>query len=189
MLNARYVDKTIKLWKVHEKTTTVVAENNAGTASQRRPINTSQMFLPKLTKTENIIHASARKVFANAHAYHINSISINSDCETYISADDLRVNLWNLNQNNESFSKTHGITLYARGVDVLLDIVDIKPANMEELTEVITASEFHPLHCNEFIYSSSKGSIKLADMRMAALCDRQAKGMLICRRASDCTYR
>jgi len=55
------------------------------------------------------------------------------------------------------------------------DIVDIKPVNMEELTEVITSSEFHPTHCNLFMYSSSKSNIKLADMRDAALCDRHAK--------------
>lgn len=58
---------------------------------------------------------------------------------------------------------------------VMLDIVDIKPVNMEELTEVITAAEFHPLHCNMFMYSSSKGTIKLADMRDQALCDKHAK--------------
>ena len=46
---------------------------------------------------------------------------------------------------------------------------------MEELTEVITATEFHPLHCNLFMYSSSKSNIKLGDMRESALCDRHAK--------------
>lgn len=46
---------------------------------------------------------------------------------------------------------------------------------MEELTEVITATEFHPTHCNQFMYSSSKSNIKLADMRDSALCDRHAK--------------
>ena len=56
-----------------------------------------------------------------------------------------------------------------------LDIVDIKPTNMEELTEVITASEFHPSSCNLFVYSSSKGTIRLCDMRAAALCDKHAK--------------
>ena len=50
-----------------------------------------------------------------------------SDDETYMSADDLRINLWNLEITNQSFN-----------------IVDIKPANMEDLTEVITAAEFHP---------------------------------------------
>lgn len=56
-----------------------------------------------------------------------------------------------------------------------LDIVDIKPANMEELTEVITAAEFHPNSCNTFVYSSSKGTIRLCDMRASALCDRHSK--------------
>ena len=47
---------------------------------------------------------------------------------------------------------------------------------MEELTEVITAAEFHPSHCNVFAYSSSKGTIKLSDMRANALCDNHSKG-------------
>jgi serine/threonine-protein phosphatase 2A regulatory subunit B len=47
---------------------------------------------------------------------------------------------------------------------------------MEELTEVITAAEFHPFHCNIFAYSSSKGTIKLSDMRENALCDKHSKG-------------
>ncbi len=46
---------------------------------------------------------------------------------------------------------------------------------MEELTEVITAAEFHPIECNLFVYSSSKGIIRLCDMRQSALCDTQAK--------------
>merc|ERR1711879_383701 len=66
-----------------------------------------------------------------AHAYHINSISLNSDGETYISADDLRINLWNVEISEQSFN-----------------IVDIKPENMEELSEVITSASFHPNHCN-----------------------------------------
>jgi serine/threonine-protein phosphatase 2A regulatory subunit B len=49
---------------------------------------------------------------------------------------------------------------------------------MEELTEVITAAEFHPVNCNNFMYSSSKGTIKLCDMRKAALCDQQTKGSI-----------
>lgn len=55
------------------------------------------------------------------------------------------------------------------------DIVDIKPANMEDLTEVITAAEFHPHHCHLFVYSSSKGTLRLCDMRASALCDRHTK--------------
>ena len=32
-----------------------------------------------------------------------------------------------------------------------LDIIDIKPANMEDLAEVITAAEFHPTDCSQLV--------------------------------------
>ncbi|CAJ0845881.1 2890_t:CDS:2 [Entrophospora sp. SA101] len=126
--------KTIKLWKVFEKSLKVVAENNLSDGLKPQNGKIQNLRLPKLAQHDTIIAAVPRKVYANAHAYHINSISINSD-----------------------------------------DIVDIKPANMEELVEVITAAEFHPIHCNLFMYSSSKGTIKLSDMRISALCDQHAK--------------
>lgn len=166
-------DKTIKLWKVFEKSLKVVAENNlsleltpGGAGGGGGPVRNPNVHfrspgdlkLPRLTHHDTVVAAVPRKTYANAHAYHINSISVNSDGETFISSDDLRINLWNLNIQDQSFN-----------------IVDIKPANMEELTEVITAAEFHPTSCNWFIYASSKGTIKMADMRESALCDQHAK--------------
>ncbi|THH16956.1 hypothetical protein EW146_g3759 [Bondarzewia mesenterica] len=153
-------DKTIKLWKVFEKSLRVVSESNLtdGQRSLPPPSVRQNLRLPRTTQQDNIIAAVPRKVYSNAHAYHIHSIAVNSDQETYVSADDLRINLWNLNISDRSFN-----------------IVDIKPVNMEELTEVITATEFHPTQCNVFMYSSSKSNIKLADMRDSALCDRHAK--------------
>ena len=50
---------------------------------------------------------------------------------------------------------------------------------MEELTEVITAAEFHPRHCNLMMYSTSKGTIKLNDLRENALCDTTGLGLLL----------
>jgi hypothetical protein len=49
-------------------------------------------------------------------------------------------------------------------------IVDIKPDDMEELTEVITCSEFHPKECSQLIYATSKGIVRLCDLRDSALC-------------------
>lgn len=46
-----------------------------------------------------------------------------SDGATFISADDLRINLWNLEISNQSFN-----------------IVDVKPANMEDLTGKLICS-------------------------------------------------
>ncbi|RVX17084.1 Serine/threonine protein phosphatase 2A 55 kDa regulatory subunit B beta isoform [Vitis vinifera] len=137
--------------------------------------------LPTVSSPETSLVARCRRVYAHAHDYHINSISNNRaqlfvrmgkliklgifqrklafcDGETFISADDLRINLWNLEISNQSFN-----------------IVDVKPANMEDLTEVITSAEFHPTHCNMLAYSSSKGSIRLNDLRQSALCDSHSK--------------
>lgn len=174
-----FLDKTIKLWKVFEKSLRVVSESNLHDGQRQLPPPTlpAHLRLPRMTQQDNIIAAVPRKVYSNAHAYHIHSISVNSDQETYISADDLRINLWNLNISDQSFSTSHIFSIFRCVITLLAppDIVDIKPANMEELTEVITAAEFHPSQCNMFMYSSSKSNIKLADMRESALCDRHAK--------------
>lgn len=152
-------DKTIKLWKVHEKKVKVVSQYNVDRGHGKgRTSAISSLRVPIVDTREIGVSHTPRRIYANAHAYHINSISLNSDGETYISSDDLRINMWNLGISDQSFN-----------------IVDIKPTNMEELSEVITSAEFHPKHCNLFMYSSSKGNIKLADMRAAALCDSHAK--------------
>jgi serine/threonine-protein phosphatase 2A regulatory subunit B len=165
-------DKTIKYWKVAEKKMKRTQRmgsgiNNVTVNSLRLSGNSFNtgvstgnevVQLPRLQHYQTITTASPKRVFANAHGYHINSISINSDCETFLSSDDLRINLWNLHVPNESFN-----------------IVDVKPPNLEELTEVITSAAFHPSHCNYMIYSSSRGSIRLADLRESALCDQHAK--------------
>jgi len=135
------VDKTVKLWKVYEKSIKVVAENNLNDGNGLIPrspnpnsllgfssssINNGTLIsgergsgivniphftpqtlrLPRMTHHETIVTATPRRIFQNAHAYHINSISVNSDAETFISADDLRINLWNLNIPDQSFSRT-----------------------------------------------------------------------------------
>lgn len=60
--------------------------------------------VPVIKPMELMVEASPRRIFANAHTYHINSISVNSDQETYLSADDLRINLWHLEITDQSFS-------------------------------------------------------------------------------------
>ncbi|KAK8931296.1 Serine/threonine protein phosphatase 2A 55 kDa regulatory subunit B beta isoform [Platanthera zijinensis] len=185
-------DKTIKFWKVQEKKVKKISEMNVDPSQAARngpssstscprvflpnggcsggPYNNLSyefnfppggfptLRLPVVDSQETCLLARCRRVYAHAHEYHINSISNNSDGETFISVDDLRINLWNLEISNQSFN-----------------IVDVKPANMEDLTEVITSAEFHPTQCNTLAYSSSKGSIRLVDLRQSALCDNRSK--------------
>ncbi|XP_024442721.1 serine/threonine protein phosphatase 2A 55 kDa regulatory subunit B beta isoform isoform X2 [Populus trichocarpa] len=183
-------DKTIKLWKVSEKKlkkvremehhSVVCSENDLlGEGSFMSELDkppttngynldwaekiakdtlSSQEVQTKITHTEEATRANCRKVYAHAHDFNINSISNNSDGETFISSDDLRINLWNLEISDQCFN-----------------IIDMKPSNMEDLTEVITVAEFHPIHCNLLAYSSSRGFTRLVDMRQSAICDHSAR--------------
>ena len=89
-----------------EKSLRVVSESNLldGQRPVAPPTHSAQLKLPRTQQQDSIVAAVPRKVYSNAHAYHIHSISVNSDQETYISADDLRINLWNLNISDQSFS-------------------------------------------------------------------------------------
>lgn len=116
------------------------------------------LSMPRMVNLGRRITATPRRVFSNAHAYHINSISVNSDGVTFLSADDLRVNLWNVQTGGCGFT-----------------VLDIKPTKMEDLTEVITAVEFHPRHCHLFAHSSSRGVVKLCDLRESATCHGAAR--------------
>ena len=100
-----HTDKTIKLWKVAERDKRPEGYNlKDETGLTLDPSNITSLRVPFFQPMELMVEASPKRVFANAHTYHINSISVNSDQETYLSADDLRINLWNLEITNQSFS-------------------------------------------------------------------------------------
>ncbi|NWY44837.1 2ABD phosphatase, partial [Sylvia atricapilla] len=131
-------DKTIKLWKISERDKRAEGYNLKDEDGRlREPFRVTELRVPTLKPMDLMVEASPRRTFANAHTYHINSISVNSDYATYLSADDLRINLWHLEVTNRSFN-----------------IVDIKPANMEELTEVITAADWHWFHVELCVLSA-----------------------------------
>lgn len=160
-------DKTIKLWRIGERSFNSTENLNL----KEPPISNTitSLILPRVVRGSSEAVASLRRVYSNAHTYHINTISVNSDQETFLSADDLRINLWNFEVTDQSFV-----------------IVDIKPDLMENLTEVITSSTFHPSLCNLFAYTTSRGVTKLCDMRMSALCDRHSK---LFHESQDLSYR
>ncbi|XP_028778290.1 serine/threonine protein phosphatase 2A 55 kDa regulatory subunit B alpha isoform [Neltuma alba] len=112
----------------------------------------------EIADTGTTFHAKCQKVYAQDQSFNINSISNNSDAETFISADEFRINLWNLEVSDRNFN-----------------IIDMKPSNMEDDFEIITSAEFHPVHCNLLTYGSSKGLIRISDLRQAARCDRSVR--------------
>ncbi|CAH8624660.1 unnamed protein product [Dicrocoelium dendriticum] len=172
------LDNIIKLWRISERQKeaynfNVCDEEGASSWSSETPdsllygphiptlLPFGELRVPRFRKSSQlIIESRLRRVFSNAHAYHTNSISVNSDQETFLSADDLRVNLWHLEVSDQSFN-----------------IVDTKPSDLEDLSEVITCARFHPSQCHLFAYSTSRGAIRLCDMRARALCDNHVLGL------------
>ena len=49
-----------------------------------RALRRGVLKLPVVKSTDVVFSARCRRLYSNAHAYHINSLSVNSDCETYI---------------------------------------------------------------------------------------------------------
>lgn len=79
------------------------------------------------------------------------------DGENFLSADDLCINLWNLERPNLAFQ-----------------LLNLKPPNIEELSEVITHVEYHPKRSDVFLFSSSNGYICLCDLRVSSNIDQAA---------------
>ena len=141
-------DKTIKYWKISNK-------------KVKKPVflnkNDRDMSFPQMQVSETGYYPTLLKPYPQLHSYHINSLSTCSNGENFISGDDLRINLWSLERSNEAFN-----------------IVDLKPDNLDEISEVITSCKFHPISNNIFLYSSSKGVIKIGDLRKSSLCEKTA---------------
>jgi len=146
-------EKTIKLWKMSRR----------NVYQALSPVDEPGVVtLPKFEVVQETIAADPKVIFDGAHQYHINSISLSSDQETFLSSDDLRIILWPLNSAEEGFN-----------------IVDIKPDNLDDLTMVITSTSFSPTDSSQFSYATSKGSIHLCDLRCSPLCDTSVKNFEI----------
>lgn len=130
-----------------------VLENN-----QSQGARGTGLVLPTIVSREQVVAATPKRVYGGAHAYNVHSVSPSADAEVFISADDLRINLWSLGS-----------------AEVAFNVVDCKPSTIEDLTEVITSAAFHPSHASLFVYSTSRGSLRLCDLRDAALCDHASR--------------
>ncbi|ETO07163.1 protein phosphatase PP2A regulatory subunit B [Reticulomyxa filosa] len=128
------IDKTIKLWKVFEKSLVRYSGHSSYEAYQERKqheASMSSIYVPDVQSQEVITAAISRRVYSNGH-----NLDVSPDCETFISCDDLRINLWHLDSPNDSYL-----------------LCDRKPDDMEELRETITSAFLHPQHCGLMAYT------------------------------------
>lgn len=144
-------DKTIKLWKVSEKTKKKAISLNSSPENIR---SIDDIKFPELkTVQEGYAPSQPPKIFPSLHNYHINALSVFSTDSNFLSADDLRIYYWDINRPQEAYSA-----------------IDIKPEDdQEEVSEVITSCKVHPTSDALFGYSTSKGIINLCDLRISSM--------------------
>lgn len=136
-------DKTIKLWKLNEK-----AVKKGEKLQRKANMPKSALTMPKVKVLETGLAPSIKRTYPMLHNYNINSVSACINGENFISADDLVVNMWSLDATDKAFSVT-----------------DISPKTMSEISEVITTAKFDPFQDTIFTYATSKGLMKVCDLR------------------------
>jgi serine/threonine-protein phosphatase 2A regulatory subunit B len=137
-------EKKIRLWKLSDKRTTISEK-----IRKREALTTRTIQLPKLRLIQKSVFPSLKRTFSALHNFHINYVSASPDGETFLSADDLTINLWNLETPSIAFN-----------------ILNMKPDNINNVSEVITKSKFHPSEDSQFIYATKKGSVHFGDLRV-----------------------
>lgn len=97
------------------------------------------------------------KVSIDDRPAKINQLSVCCDNLSFVSADNLQLLLWNIENCKSAFK-----------------ILDLKPEEIEDIDEMITSVQFHPFRDHQLICSSSKGIVRLCDLRTASTADDSA---------------
>ena len=105
----------------------------------------------KLWNTKKLRKPKLKQTFKNVHVHPIHSVHSNSDGATVLSADNLQIYMWSLET-----SSSQAFLLY-----------DMTPSCIASIQEAITTTIFHPQHCYELLWGTTKGSICIADLRCA----------------------
>jgi serine/threonine-protein phosphatase 2A regulatory subunit B len=131
----------IKLWKLELK-------KEKKYESAKKLLQKGKLQLPRSKVINESWEGKWKSFFRNGHEYHINSLCLSGDGENFLSSDDLRINLWNVENNM-----------------IVYNLLDIKPKSMDELDEVITHCEFSPSSPTVFLYTTTKGFLHICDFR------------------------
>eukprot|EP00299_Pterocystis_sp_00344_P019719 c9754_g1_i1.p1 GENE.c9754_g1_i1~~c9754_g1_i1.p1 ORF type:complete len:448 (+),score=67.63 c9754_g1_i1:102-1445(+) len=138
-------DKTIKVWKIYDKDFKELTETP------------DAAVVPRLQTVERATVAKPKGIFANGHPGHINSVSPCSDGTSFLSADENRVHIWDINCPQRA-----------------ANVLEFK-APVPETEETITTALFHERNCYEFVYATSMGVVTLCDTRRTLDCSQPAR--------------
>jgi serine/threonine-protein phosphatase 2A regulatory subunit B len=115
-------------------------------------LNGRSLCVPKIASVKNEVKHKTRKVFKHVHHNDINSIADNRiNNWNFLSADDFKVFLWDLNSNTDVYN-----------------VVDIDSTMDLDNPEKITKSVFCEYNPSIFAYGTNKGNIRFCDLRTSS---------------------
>ena len=101
-------------------------------------------------KPHSYTKPSCRRSYLQGHRCCIHSLSVCSSKQHFLTADDLRINLWDLEHE----------TAYT--------LADFAPNKISLLREVLLSACFHPTDPSLLLFSSTTGKVRVADLRLRA---------------------
>ena len=99
-------------------------------------------------KIKNNTKTVLKHEFVNGHRFYLNSIALSKEMKYILSADDLTINMWDINRPEKT-----------------MPIIDCEPNDISTITSTITKMKPHPNRDNIIYTASSNGIISTFDIR------------------------
>lgn len=135
-------EKNINLCRVTQKRKKRFKVFNGSLATP----DTLKMPVPELDEAESW-HHTVMRTYPKLHNHTIHSLSVNPNGISFLSADDLSMFLWHID---------HGIKAY--------NLFEFRNSGHEDITEVVTSSQFSRHHESLLLFTTNKGA-RLLDTR------------------------
>ncbi|GBG26706.1 Serine/threonine-protein phosphatase 2A 55 kDa regulatory subunit B beta isoform [Hondaea fermentalgiana] len=150
-------DRAIKMFKLQERDVKYTSGFNMSNqkGEPRAPRRVKSLRFPTSETVERVVTPFCKREFSpEIHKFNIHSLMPSVDGSTFISADNLCVNLWDMNSMNVAFQ-----------------VINLKPADMTKLNQYMTTADLDQETSNNLVYGTNRGIVRLCDMREKALCD------------------
>ena len=145
-------NKSIKLWKIYEGLKKEYKPSNKGAKSDR------DLRIPKKIETHSISYLhSLKRSFPLLHRGQIHSITASPNGENFLTADEIYIQLWHLEDKMSSFT-----------------VARLKDSEDPDNQEIINSIKFHPQSDSLFAFSSTYGIVRQCDMRITSTCGESA---------------
>ncbi|CAG9322776.1 unnamed protein product [Blepharisma stoltei] len=155
-------EKTIKLWKifpVHNKITEFNTWEDGEKLEEEEWLSRThnKLIIPSRRASQESLESKCVTQFLGAHQCYINSVSLCSNYQNFVSADDLKIFLWDINRNDTAF--------------LLVD----QRESVKPISEVITSVKCHQSNSHIVLWTSTNGTIRIGDLRDRSICDNPAE--------------